>query len=553
MICRRPSNAVFALCIMFFATLGFAACGGNHSVLPTISGANGRTAVNNFASVASPFGTVSGSVVVTVPLGASSAESISVSVDGGAAVYANLTAGSTGCSGTSPVVCTIPVSMPIGSDVFKFKTFSGLGGSGSVIASGSLLQSITTNSSSVYIILAGTPNAISLALKTTSPHECNPAATIPLYVMVKDSSGNVIIGAYGEAVTLSDSDTSGKTKLSVLSVTTSDTVVTLSYDSHPLKTATISASATGVSSVTNAILSPQQMLYAAESGAVTVYPSSANGDATPVRTISGSNTLIGQALGVALDDSCDLDVTSINGTSISVFSADASGNVAPERVITGSNTLLTEIWGVAADASGNIYVGNYNQSPNPPVTSILEFAAGANGNVAPIKDISGTNTSMTNIQDVAIGPTGKIYAIANISTGFAILVFAAGANGNVVPEATITYSGLNSPFDLAVDAANKIYVTDTGRLSVAVFAANAHGSSTPIQLINGGNTGLFGPIGIAVSYTGKILVGNQNYEYCNCATSDAEAFLKGSNGNVAPKATIAGSNTGLFATYGIAL
>ncbi len=82
----------------------------------------------------------------------------------------------------------------------------------------------------------------------------------PVTVQVKDQSNNVITGPYPQPITLSDSDRSGATALSVTTpLLSSNTVVALQYTGKLLSTpATISASAPGVapSHITNAQFAP---------------------------------------------------------------------------------------------------------------------------------------------------------------------------------------------------------------------------------------------------------------------------------------------------------
>ena len=488
---------------------------------------------------AGPLVTVTSKVVITVPTSASAAKSVSISVNAGVPVVANVSSGSPGCSGTNPVVCTKLVSAPTSSDLFALKTFNGANGTGSVLASGSLLQTITVSSVTVKVTLAGTPHSITLALKTTAPRECNPSTNIPLYAMVADSSGNNIIGAYGATITLKDSDTSGKTSLSPSSTSNSSTTLTLVYGGRPLQMAAISGSAAGVASVTDAVLKPLQMIYVTNySAPITVFPSNATGNVKPARTIT--NAGFSNFMDVALDGSCNLDVLNANTNSILVFSAGTNGNVAAKRTITGSNTLLNFPSGIAVDGTGNMYVANTDGH------EILEFAASANGNVAPVKNISGSNTLLSSLAPVsiALGPTNKIY----VAAGSAVLVFASGANGNVAPSANITdgTTPFSSTKGVSVDSSGKIYATDYFNNNVSIFAANANGSSTPVQVISGSNTKLANPIGLSLDYAGDI-------EATDFGGQAQLVFTKTSNGNVPPKANISGSNTGLSSPQGSAI
>lgn len=507
---------------------------GAHGVGGAISGA-----LSGDDEDAGPSVTVTASVIITVPTGASAAQSVSISVNGGTPTIANLSSGSPGCVGSNPLVCTVSVSAPTAADVFALMTFSGSNGTGSVLATGKVFQKITTTSTTVLVTLLGTPSAIVLALQRSKPRECDPKTKIPLYVMVMDCSANIIIGSYGETVSLADSDVSGKTSLTLSSISDSSSAVKVTYNGLPLKSATISASASGVISVTNAALKPTQMVYVGNYYAtdLPVWPSTANGNAAPARTISGPHTMIGNDAGVALDGACDLDVASTSTNSILVFSAGATGDVAPVRTISGTNTLLSSPEDVAVDAAGNMYVANTGAK------QILEFAANANGNVAPIANISGSNTDLSAYRDT-IGPTGKIYTTGAQS----VVVFAAGANGNATPVAIITDSV--TPFGqtrgIAVDPSGKIYVGDAVNNNVSVFPANANGNVAPIEAISGSNSLINGPNGISIDYSGNMAVSSSG-------GNGILVFAKGSNGNVAPKREIFGSNTGLNNPVGNAL
>src|SRR5438093_651703 len=105
--------------------------------------------------------------------------------------------------------------------------------------------------------------------------------------------------------------------------------------------------------------------------------------------------------------------------------------------------------------------------------------------------------------------SGKPLYVAN-EVGNSITVYAAGASGNATPTATIAggNTGLNGPIGIALDGAGNIYVANLNGNSITVYAAGASGNATPTATIAGGNTGLNGPIGIALDGAGKIYVTN---------------------------------------------
>src|SRR6185437_5074967 len=65
-------------------------------------------------------------------------------------------------------------------------------------------------------------------------------------VTVLDASGAVITGKYPAAIVLSDTDTSGATRLSATKVKSSSTAITLSYNGAHISAATINAKSKGV-------------------------------------------------------------------------------------------------------------------------------------------------------------------------------------------------------------------------------------------------------------------------------------------------------------------
>jgi outer membrane protein assembly factor BamB len=134
---------------------------------------------------------------------------------------------------------------------------------------------------------------------------------------------------------------------------------------------------------------------------VTVYAAGANGNAVPIRTISGSKTGLSIPAGVALDGNGNVyvaDPTTNNAVyAVTVYAASASGNVAPIRTISGSKTGLNTPVGVALDSGGNIYALNHN-----PPESVKVYAVSANGNVSPIRAIRGSNTGLNSPAGIAV-------------------------------------------------------------------------------------------------------------------------------------------------------
>jgi hypothetical protein len=280
---------------------------------------------------------------------------------------------------------------------------------------------------------------------------------------------------------------------------------------------------------------------------ITVYATNANGNVAPIRTIGGASTGLSSPFGIALDFNRNIYVanggTGSSGFSLTVYAAGSSGNVAPVRTISGSSTLLYDPFGPALDASRNMYVANFNNT-------VTVYAANANGNVAPIQTVSGSSTGLNHPFGITLDASRNIY----VSNGplpdgpFSVTVYAAGATGNVAPIRTIggSKAGLSGPGGIAVDAAGNLYAANYHPSSVTVYGAGANGNVAPTRTIGGSKTGLTNPYGIAVGGHGLIYVTNL---YGNSVT----VYAAGANGNVAPIRTIYGSMTGLSVPSGVAI
>jgi 6-phosphogluconolactonase (cycloisomerase 2 family) len=208
-------------------------------------------------------------------------------------------------------------------------------------------------------------------------------------------------------------------------------------------------------------------------------------------------------------------------------------------MIIGNNTGMNGSLGIALDAFGNIYVANETFG------AITAYAANPVGtlNEAPFATITGSNTGLTTPRGLAVDASGKIYApggdqFANAGT---VTVYAANPAGtlNEAPLATIAGSstGLNVPWDVAVDALGKIYVANNNSPSITVYAANPSGTlnEAPLATIAGSSTGLNGPTGVAVDASGKIYVVNASNATITIYAANPSGTL-----NEAPLATLTG-------------
>ena len=103
--------------------------------------------------------------------------------------------------------------------------------------------------------------------------------------------------------------------------------------------------------------------------------------------------MINQVVSVAVDSAGNVYVANGNAggatPSILEFSAGSTGNIAPMRTISGSATMLSVPRNLSVDGAGNIYVLND--------LNILKFSPRAMGNAAPTSTMSSTFFENSNI------------------------------------------------------------------------------------------------------------------------------------------------------------
>jgi len=512
-----------------------------------------------------------------------STKSIAISANGGAAVTANLTPGSPGCvaaTSNTPLTCTVSISAPTGTDTFTLITYDGANGTGNKLSTATVSALIAPSPAQnvVPVVLNGIVSSIQLVLSNCCPPADNTPHVIKLTVNAMDADGNVIVGPgnYANPITLSDSDTSGHTKLSttMLNSPTDASAVTVLYDGSPaLKSATFCASASGVTpaNVKCATLTPSGSttlascpattgaltgsgnLYVSDDGgnAIDVYAAGSSGNVTPLYALQGSATLLYFPGQIALDSTGCLyvhnrypdpsDKTTFDAA-VLIYAPGAKNNAAPvatigyHRAFTMSGKTLTlHDDGLALDAVGNVDA----QAEWDGNAAVAIFSAGSNDpSASPARDFATTNSYVnSDFPSMAVDTAGYIY----LAQGNEILAFSPIASGvNAVPDHVITVpAGLGALDGIFIDAAGRIYAVAHGTGisddAVLVFAAGASGSATPIQEIKGphafpqnfpGENG--DPGDVTVDSAGNIYVAVEDGGH------RVSVFASGSTGDVAP-------------------
>jgi len=132
-------------------------------------------------------------------------------------------------------------------------------------------------------------------------------------------------------------------------------------------------------------------------GQIAVYSPGANGAATPLAVLTGD---FFRSNSFAIGSSGNFYVTGQDNSGagfVETYSSGWNGSASPTQKISGSNTGLGDGLGIAQvlvdETSGKIYVTN--QTTNGAIdNSILVFPIGTSGNIAPSAVITGSNTGL---------------------------------------------------------------------------------------------------------------------------------------------------------------
>ena len=182
-----------------------------------------------------------------------------------------------------------------------------------------------------------------------------------------------------------------------------------------------------------------------------------------------------------------------------------------------------------------VYVAN---GANDSVTSYPLSA----GNLTPSTRLAGIGQGLNGPGGLAINAAGRVY-VANTGAN-SITEYDRAAT---TPTATIAgpITGLAGPAGLTLDGSGRLYVANRTANSVTVFAPDVSGNTGPLFTIAGPDTGLSSPAAVAVDAMGRLWV-------ANASGNSLTAYATGASGDAKPVARIFGSATGLNDPQGLA-
>lgn len=341
--------------------------------------------------------------------------------------------------------CSGTVVAPYGADTFTVNLYDGVNGSGDLLSTGSVMQTIVANATNaVNLTTNGVVHAFSLAVGSAS---AGSATSVPITVNATDASGATIIAPGGYAsqsgsaltITLTDSDTSGATSLAQSTVTgpgglsmtysglafTSPVSITASAQGYPSATATFAPTLQPIVIATNDTLNPSF-------AGIDLYATSGAGSSGSLSASEVGWTNFGKSFSLSVPSACSTITTLASGTGTTFTANVASSPVAGECTATladgvGQSTQLTFAYTQFA------YTGSSQTIVVPAgVTQAQIDATGGNGGSA--NNGGGTSPG-------GLGAT--INAVVPVSAG-TLTIGVAGASGNggfTVPFAPQTEAG----------------------------------------------------------------------------------------------------------------
>lgn len=177
----------------------------------------------------------------------------------------------------------------------------------------------------------------------------------------------------------------------------------------------------------------------------------------------------------------------------------------------------------------------------------MAFARLANGNQGPVRVIEGQASKLSRtMHGIAYDPVHD-EIIVPVHLAGAVLFFKADANGEEAPVRIIQgpHTRMLRPETVNVDLQNnEIVVGEDGGKDVLFYPRDGNGDVPPLRTIRGAKTGLDEVRGVSVDPVHNLVVVGSRSD--NKGTTGIFIFNRTDNGDVAPRAVIAGPRSGII-------
>jgi hypothetical protein len=253
----------------------------------------------------------------------------------------------------------------------------------------------------------------------------------------------------------------------------------------------------------------------------------------------------------------EIFVSNYYGNFIHVYPRTANGDVAPSRTIFG----LSQPHDLGIDlVHRELFVPNNLPSVFAPQVTVFDLDAGTPGpGDTPKRVIAGAATLLDRPAALLVDSVhGELYVANDVDPAdAAILVFALGASGNAAPVRILkgAQTGLGGPIGMALDLVhNELVVVNykvTAGGSITVYPRTFQGNVAPLRTIQGSLTGFNRPQALALDLAhNELLLANSFFDN-TISLGEILVFPRTGSGNIASTRKITGPNTGLCNPIGM--
>ena len=362
-----------------------------------------------------------------------------------------------------------------------------------------------------------------------------------------DASGNLYVGDYGSNV--------------VRKVTSTGTVSTHAGTSPTAGSTDGTTSSALFNAPSGVAMDSAQNLYVADTLNNTVRKISPTGTVTTLAGLAGRTSSVdgtGTAArfqdpyAVAVDglgnlfvaDATDHSIRKISSAGVVTTFAGTGGSFGSTDG-TGTAARFKAPLGIAADSAGNVYVADTGNAIVRKITAAgvvttLAGSAGQSGST----DGTGTAARFMGPYGVTVDSSGTVYVVESSAvvrkiTAAGVVTTVAGTSGtNGFTNATGTAARFSVPFDIAVDGAGTLYVSDHGNHAVRKITA-AGVVTTLAGSGSAGNTNATGtaasfrfPSGIAADSAGNVYLADTDNQIIRKITATGETTTLAGSGSV---------------------